>query len=224
MKKLMLISILFFVGCMPMTYSNLQSAKMLDKEEFEITPSISKSLFSTGIGLQVSYGINHKYNLRGRLEKIIHKIPDDLANDMGCHNCDNAPAILNHFSFGFKFPLVRDKSAFYLPISITKLPPETSDITISSGKNLVRKNDVILMFEPTYLYTFSYKSIDFHNSIKALYFIDSPKNFLLALNLGFDLNRNSSKYIFRPELGILTNLTFEGFFPQASIGVEINLN
>ena len=71
MKKLILLSILLIVGCVPITFSNLQSAKMIRKGKFEYTPSFSSSINTNSFGLQTAYGLNNKYNFRLRLERIM---------------------------------------------------------------------------------------------------------------------------------------------------------
>ena len=63
MKKLLLIGlgfILLIAGCVPFTFSNLQSAKMTRKGKVEFTPSYSSSINTNYFGFQTAYGLNEK--------------------------------------------------------------------------------------------------------------------------------------------------------------------
>ncbi len=107
-KKLLLI-ILLIVGCVPITFSNLQSAKMIRKGKFEYTPSFSSSINTNSFGLQTAYGLNNKYNFRLRLERIIidfDEFESDSSNfiDMSTFNFK---ANITHLSFGSKISVIR---------------------------------------------------------------------------------------------------------------------
>ena len=114
MKKLLLIALLI-VGCMPLTISNLQSARIVDKGNVEFTPSVSTTLNTFNLGVQTAYGLNRKSNLRFRLERIFI---NTCNRDDNCENSFiNYKFNLTHLSFGLKYQLIRSKSAIYLPIS-----------------------------------------------------------------------------------------------------------
>ena len=209
MKKLLLI-VLLIVGCVPITFSNLQSAKMIRKGKFEYTPSFSSSINTNSFGLQTAYGLNNKYNFRLRLERIIidfDEFESDSSNfiDMSTFNFK---ANITHLSFGVKYQLLKNKSAIYLPISLTM-----NDIN----------SDIIKQIEPTYIHSFTLgKYFEFNPSIKALIPLDSDsKDYLLAYNLGFGISPNLSKWVIRPEVGMLSSPFEEGGLPHVSIGLSI---
>ena len=129
MKKLLTI-LLLIVGCAPITFSNLQSAKMTRKGKFEFTPSFSTSINTNSFGLQTSYGLNNKYNFRLRLERIMidfDEFESDSSNfiDMSIFNFK---ANITHLSFGIKYQLLKNKSAIYIPISLTKIDNDSEII------------------------------------------------------------------------------------------------
>ena len=209
MKKLLLIG-LVIVGCMPITFSNLQSAKMIRKGKFEYTPSFSSSINTNSFGLQTAYGLNNKYNFRFRLERIIidfDEFESDSSNliDMSTFNFK---ANITHLSFGVKYKLLENKSAIYFPISLT-----INDIN----------SEIIKQIEPTYLHSFTLgKYFEFNPSIKVLIPLDSDsKDYLLAYNLGFGISSNLSKWVIRTEVGILSSPLEEGGIPHMSIGLSL---
>jgi len=221
---------LLIVGCAPITFSNLQSAKMTRKGKFEFTPSFSTSINTNSFGLQTSYGLNYKYNFRLRLERImIERIMTDFDEfESGSSNfidmsIFNLKANITHLSFGIKYKLLKNKSAIYIPISFTKIDNDS---------------EIIKQIEPTYIHTFSFKYLEINPSIKALIPLDSntkdyllayklipldsnTKDYLLAYNLGFGISSNLSKWVIRPEVGILTSPLREGSIPHMSIGLSL---
>ena len=204
-----LIILLLIVGCAPITFSNLQSAKMIRKGKFEYTPSFSSSINTNNFGLQTAYGLNNKYNFRLRLERILidfDEFESDSSNfiDMSIFNFK---ANITHLSFGMKYQLLKNKSAIYLPISLTM-----NDIN----------SNIIKQIEPTYIHSFTLgKYFEFNPSIKALIPLDSNfKDYLLAYNLGLGISSNLSKWVIRPEVGILSS-SEGGGLPHMSIGLSI---
>ena len=209
MKKLILLSILFIVGCAPITFSNLQSAKMTRKGKFEFTPSFSTSINTNSFGLQTSYGLNNKYNFRLRLERIMIDFDEFESGSSNFIDMSifNSKANITHLSFGIKYQLLKNKSAIYIPISFTKIDNDS---------------EIIKQIEPTYIHTFSFKNFEINPSIKALIPLDSnTKDYLLAYNLGFGISSNLSKWVIRPEVGILTSPLEEGGIPHMSIGLSL---
>ena len=205
-----LIILLLIVGCAPITFSNLQSAKMVRKGKLEYTPSFSSSMHTNSFGLQTSYGLNNKYNFRLRLERIMidfDEFESDSSNfiDMSIFNFK---ANITHLSFGLKYQLLKNKSAIYIPISFTKIDNDS---------------EIIKQIEPTYIHSFTLgKYFEFNPSIKALIPLDSDtKDYLLAYNLGFGISSNLSKWVIRPEVGILSSPSEGGSLPHMSIGLSI---
>ena len=220
MKKLLIIALLF-VGCAPVTFSNLQSAKMTRKGKLEFTSSATASIYTYNIGFQTSYGWNYKSNLRLRLERTMLDFVDyakPYEDNITPYESDslnfnyqsrfNFKAKHTHLSFGIKYQLIRNKSAIYLPLSFTKAD--------GSNKNILK------LFEPTYIHTFSLKNLEINPSIKALIPLDSKiKDYLLAYNLGFGISSNLSKWVIRTEVGILSSPLEEGGIPHMSIGLSL---
>ena len=207
--------LLLIVGCAPITFSNLQSAKMTRKGELEFTSSASASLNTFNIGFQTSYGSNYKSNLRLRLERIMidfdaYATPyeSDSLNFNYPSRFNNFQENLTHLSFGIKYQLIRNKSAIYLPLSFTKAD--------GSNKNILK------LFEPTYIHTFSLKALEINPSIKALIPISQDaKDYMLAVNLGFGMSNDFTKYVIRPELGLLSSSNLQGGIPHMSIGLSL---
>ena len=197
------------MGCAPITFSNMQSAKLIDKGKFEYTPSLSLSTNTAFYGLQTAYGLNEKYNLRLRLERIVINVEfeDDSASFLKLSNF-NFNESLFHLSFGIKYQLLENKSAIYLPISFTKA---------DNGKNVLKQ------IEPTIIYTFTLgKCFELNPSLKTLIPINSEyENLLLAYNLGLGISPNSAQWVFRSEMGFLSTLYFDSIIPHFSIGLSI---
>ena len=100
-----LIILLLIVGCVPLTISNIQSAKIVDKGKVEFTPSVSTTLNTFNLGVQTAYGLNRKSNLRFRLERIFI---DACDRDDNCENSFfNYKYNLTHLGFGLKYQLKR---------------------------------------------------------------------------------------------------------------------
>ena len=119
----------------------------------------------------------------------------------------NFKANITHLSFGIKYQLLKNKSAIYIPISFTKIDNDS---------------EIIKQIEPTYIHTFSLKNLEINPSIKALIPLDSKiKDYLLAYNLGFGISSNLSKWVIRPEVGILSSPSEGGSLPHMSIGLSI---
>ena len=208
MKKLLIIALLI-VGCAPITFSNLQSAKMTRKGKFEFTPSFSTSINTNSFGLQTSYGLNNKYNFRLRLERIMIDFDEFESGSSNFIDMSifNFKANITHLSFGIKYQLLKNKSAIYIPISFTKID---------------NNSEIIKQIEPTYIHTFSFKYLEINPSIKALIPLDSnTKDYLLAYNLGFGISSNLSKWVIRPEMGILSSPLEGGGIPHMSIGLSL---
>ena len=209
-----LIILLLIVGCAPITFSNLQSAKMTRKGKLEFTSSASASLNTYNIGFQTSYGLNYKSNLRLRLERIMidfdaYATPYDSDSlKFNYLSRFNFKAKHTHLSFGIKYQLIRNKSAIYLPLSFTKAD--------GSNKNILK------LFEPTYIHTFSLKGLEINPSIKVLIPISpDAKDYMLAVNLGFGMSNDFTKYVIRPELGLLSPSNLQGGIPHMSIGLSL---
>ena len=188
-----------------MTFSNIQSAKLVEKGKSEFTPSYTAlSSAQYNYGLQYSYGLDDRKNIRFRIERL--NIADEFTffGDEYDFNLD-----LTYIGGGIKYELKENLSAVNLPLSLT----------IGDGDD-----NILTMFEPTYIYTFSSKKDKTLNeatfSVKALIPIDEISDALMAANIGLGLTTNSSKWMLRPEIGQL--FTKDGsFITHSSIGVSL---
>jgi len=194
-----LIILLLIVGCVPLTMSNIQSAKIVDKGKVEFTPSVSTTFNTFNLGVQTAYGLNRKSNLRFRLDRIFI---DACDRDDNCENSFiNYKFNLTHLSFGLKYQLIRNQSAIYLPISFTK----------GDGNA-----NIIKLIEPTFIYTNGITN-EVTTSIKVLL----PTN-LIVINIGFGWSINYDKWIIRPELGwVFPFPVFPRGLPLLSLGISI---
>ena len=168
------------------------------------------SKLSKSIGFQTSYGLNKKYDSRLRLERIIIDV-DDFKNDSSNFidvSIFNIKANITHLSFGIKYELLKNKSAIYIPISFTKMD---------------NNSEIIKQIEPTYIHSFTLgRNFEINPSIKALIPLGSDaKDYLLAYNLGLGIGSNLSKWVFRPEVGLLSSPFAKGSIPHMSIGLSL---
>ena len=134
---------LLVLNCAPITFSNMQSASIVDKGKYDITGSMSSSIGSYNYGFQLAYGIGERSNIRMRLDRI--KInPNSSSNSEDFLNPSNINIneSFTHLSFGVKRQLINNRLAAYIPISFTK-----ND----------KYSDVFTLFEPTIIYSLRYK-------------------------------------------------------------------
>ena len=196
--------LLLFPSCTTMTFSNIQSAKLVNKGESEFTPSYTAlSGYQYNYGLQYAYGLDNKKNIRFRIERLNMGDEFTFFGDEYDFNLD-----MTYIGGGVKYELKENLSSVYLPLSLT----------VGDGDD-----NILTMFEPTYLHTFSSKKDKFFSetslSVKALIPLDAFSDASMALNIGFGFTTNSSKWVLRPEIGCLytkdnNNIT------QSSIGIS----
>ena len=203
MKKLLIFIIpLIVIGCAPLTTSDIQSAKLLNKGEYELTPSVSIGINTKYLGMQAGYGLSENTNLRMRIERII--IETDFQNELNDFNISES---LTHLSFGAKYNIFKDKLAFYIPISHT----------FSNFSSFT-------LIEPTLFFSISGKYLELNPSLKLL--ITQELEPIDVINIGFGISRNLNKWVLRTELGCLGYILsdFDSCFPQASLGLSINVS
>jgi len=203
MKKLLIFIIpLIVIGCAPLTTSDIQSAKLLNKGEYELTPSVSIGINTKYLGMQAGYGLSENTNLRMRIERII--IETDFQNELNDFNISES---LTHLSFGAKYNIFKDKLAFYIPISHT----------FSNFSSFT-------LIEPTLFFSISGKYLELNPSLKLL--INQELEPIDVINIGFGISRNLNKWVLRTELGCLGYILsdFDGCLPQASLGLSINVS
>ena len=215
MKKLVYILIVgsLFVGCAPV-FSDLQSAKLVGKGNYEITPHLSKIYYrgedadnidgsiQTHYGAQIAYGLTEKIDLRSRIEMI--SMSDEIT--------DGEDVKYRIFSLGSKYSIILNRMSFYLPVSFIK------SINCEDC-------EIFKTIEPTCLFSVQLNDyLDFNPSVKLIFpFLeeDADDSFYYAANLGFGINKFQN-WIIRPEIGILSHSDSDGdgFYQHMSLGLS----
>ena len=202
MKTIFVLSILVTIlsySCAPV-FSDLQSAKLVGKGNFETTPNFTTTSFSdegetdhvqNHFGVQFGYGLSNRIDLKARYEYIAIPYEDETLK-------------ANIFGIGPKISLLKDRIAAYVPVGF------------AFGGDV----DGIDEFEiqPTLLFTVPVgKYLEINPSVKGII----GEEFYCAFNLGLGLSTNLNRYVIRPEYGILLNPGESGMVGQFSIGTTI---
>jgi hypothetical protein len=195
----------FLAGCVA-PFSDLQSAKLLGKGNFEVTPSYSSVTVTDSdagttehiqdhFGAQIGFGLANFMDFRLRYEHISATV-------------DTESVSANVIGFGPKFRLMKDWLAFYVPIGFAF----GGDVDESSQTWQVH---------PTLLGTLSIgKSFELNPSAKIMIPFDSDIETLYAFNLGAAISTDVRKWSLRPEIGISTNFQ-GGHFMHISVGLTL---
>jgi len=184
-------------SCAPI-FSELQSARMVGEDQFEITPSFSQTSYTEdgasefwqlGVGVQAAYGLHEKVDIRMRAEHIFLDLP--LYG-------------VTALAFGPKFSLIEDRLAFYLPVATAfgeyyEGTWEIHPSLICTVPAVADKLDI--NFSTKYLVMFCEDCLD-------------P----FAVNLGLAISTDLNKWAIRPEYGILKYPGETYSFGQFSIG------
>ncbi|MFM9007278.1 MAG: hypothetical protein ACKORE_01715 [Bacteroidota bacterium] len=194
--------ILFLPSCAPV-FSEMQSARMIGENQFELAGSFSSVSFAddgeqepvqTNTGLQVGYGISDKVDIRGRFEHIKVNDIDETVNVIG---------------IGPKFSLVDRYMAFYIPV----------------GNGLGDYNEN-WQVHPTLLFTLPLAKDILEITVAPKYLL----TFCEGCDDGFALNTGISvgeldRFAVRLEYGLLKNTAAfeEGQYNHISIGAAITL-
>jgi ABC-type Fe3+-hydroxamate transport system substrate-binding protein len=196
--------LLFQTGCTPV-FSELQSAKLIEKGEFEVTAARSSVSWDGDhvqdhYGLQVAAGLSEKSNLRLRYEHV-------ETDDFGLSNSSGLTAEV--ISLGLKREIDKDRIALYLPIGF------------AFGGDI--EESETWAFHPTLLFSHSVnRYIELNPSVKALIPLsNSNAEILVAVNLGIGISPNIDKWVIRPETGWLFDPGEEGHYTHFSIGLTI---
>ena len=200
--RLILSLIIFFIGCAPITFSEIQNAKLVNKGEYELTPSMSIAHNTKNFGIQGAYGLSKNTNIRMRIERIIIKTDFEEGRLLSYFNIKES---LTHFSTGVKYNLIKNRLALYIPVSFTLM-----DNTPGSQ---------LFLIEPTLLSTFFGRSIfEINPSIKI---ITNPKHItepIWVANLGIGISPDLRQWALRLEAGCLG---LPRCMPQVSLGLSI---
>jgi len=193
----MIVSGVLYCSCAPV-FSDMQSAKLAGKGNFEATPGFTtNSLTEEGetehiqdhFGFQVGYGLSNRFDLRARYEHV--RVADDGGNT-------------NVFGIGPKLSLLTDRIAAYIPVGFA----------FGGDVDGIEELEV----QPTLLFTVPVgKYIEINPSLKGIIGDD----FYGVFNLGLGISSNLGKYAIRPEYGLLFNTGENGHYSQFSIGATI---
>jgi hypothetical protein len=192
-------------ACAPV-FSDLQSARLLDKGRVELTPSASYVGFSNddddasghvqdGYGVQLGVGLHDAVELRARYEHI------DGAGEV--------PGV-EVVGFGPKVRLLRDHLALYVPVGRAFGGGEDADLSES------------WQVHPTLIGTAPvHRNVEVNASAKYLIPLSGDGgDDTLAFNLGLGLGQ-LDRWAIRPEAGILVNPGEGGHFYHFSLGVSL---
>ena len=197
----------FAAGCVA-PFADLQSARMLGKGNFEVTPGYSAvsaedegemNKIQDHYGVQAGYGVSNFLDFRLRYE---HISALDIEGDS---------IKANVFGFGPKLRLAKNWLALYVPIGF------------AFGGDVENSSDS-WMVHPTLLMTLPIaKFLEINPSAKMMIPLSSGDDLaqtLYAFNLGLALSSDVRKWAIRPEVGLCTN--FEGdYFLQYSVGLSL---
>jgi hypothetical protein len=194
-------------GCAP-PFSELQSAKLVDEGEFEIAghySAVSLRFDEDGggvqdgdeggkvqddIGVQLAYGLAERINFRARYEYI---------------NVGDLDVTAHAIGFGPKFSLTEDVIALYVPVGF------------ALGEDISTEDTWQL--HPTILVTATQGQVlEFNASVKYILTFAEDTDDLMAFNLGLGISPDLSKYVFRPEGGLLINPGEDGYYWHFSVG------
>lgn len=186
-------------SCAPI-FSEVQSARMVGKNNFEVTPAFSTVNFAfegereevqKQFGLHMAYGISDKVDLRVRYENVLGQE-------------------INVLAIGPKINIVENKVSVYLPIGSY----------IGDGMSIE-----MMQFHPTLLLTQPIidNKIEFTAAPKLLIPFSSGAETLVALNFNLALSDDLNRWAIRPEYGFLFNPGEEGHYGQFSIAMSIGL-
>lgn len=192
-------------ACAPV-FSDLQSARLLDKGRVELTPSGSYVGFSNDddddsghiqnhVGGQLAVGVHEAVELRARYEHVM------LVED--------GPSF-EVVGFGPKVRLVEDRLALYVPVGRGFGGGEDADLSDS------------WQVHPTLLFTVpAHRNVEVNASAKYLIPLSGDGgDDTLALNLGLGLG-HLDRWAIRPEAGILVDPgEGGGHFYHFSLGVS----
>jgi len=197
----------FAAGCIA-PFSDLQSAKMLGKGNYEATPGYSAYLaedegdmdkIQDHFLVQGGYGLSNFLDLRLRYEHV------------SALNIEGDSIKANILAFGPKMRLAKNWLALYIPIGF------------AFGGDIESSSDT-WQLHPTLLMTLPVaKYFELNPSAKIMIPLSGAEGLqtLYAFNLGLALSTDIHKWAIRPEFGLCTN--FEGdYFLQYSIGLTLS--
>lgn len=182
-------------SCAPV-FSELQSARMVGKNRFEITNSYSSvsatadeetEMVQDHVGIQAALGISSRVDLRMRYERL-----------------STGYSIIG---FGPKVSIIKDRFAFYLPL----------------GRALGEESKDSWQLHPTLLFTLPAIPQKLDITLSPKYLIPFCKECadLVAVNFGLSFSSDLNKWAIRPEYGLLFNPEREGNLSHFSVGFSL---
>lgn len=188
-------------GCY--TFSGFQTARLLSRGRYEVTPSYSSvSLSNEGAsqsmtdnwGVQVGYGLTDQANLRFRYERL--------------ESAFDGSKGYNYLALGPKFGLIKDRAACGFPVGLywgaDLDTPDTWHIqpTLCLTKGL--GSTVEITVAPSYLM-----------------FLKEGADDWVALNVGLGFSSDLTKWAVRPEIGFLKNPGEEGHYSSWGLAISV---
>lgn len=198
--------LLFAAGCAPL-FSDMQSARLVGKRKFEVTPGYTsagrafdghRESIINYLGFQTAYGLSDKVDLRVRVEHgwLKRSYTGESYERTG----------FTGIGIGPKISLRKDRAALYLPVGYAQR---------------------LVQFQPTVLLTFPVinNKVELNPSAKhILTFCDVCWEPLLAVNLGVGISSDLRKWAIRPEYGLLYDLGSQGHYTNFAVGFSMNLS
>ncbi|KAA3606333.1 MAG: hypothetical protein DWQ06_02495 [Calditrichaeota bacterium] len=190
----------FMSSCAP-TFSELQSARTIEKGKLEITPSYS-SVDYEGDSIQDHYGIQTAIGIGGRAD---FRVRFEQISVEGTEELD-----VSVLGFGPKIEILEGKTAVYFPVGFAF----GDDIRTSKS----------WQFHPTFLATIPISNnFEINPSGKFLIPLNQDdSDILVAFNLGLGISSNLQKYAIRPEIGFLINPGEDGYYKHFSVGLSVS--
>lgn len=188
-------------SCAPV-FSEMQSAKLVDQGNYEVTPGFTAvdvdGSDQTEMGFQAAYGLSDAADIR--LRYVYAKF-------------DDAELKYHVIGAGPKFRIIEDRMAFYVPVGF------------AFGQDVKESETVAI--HPTLLFTMmAGQYVEINPSVKYLYPFDSDSNDLAAFNIGIGFSTDYSRYVIRPEYGWLFDPegSLSDNYSQFSLGVTVYTN
>ncbi len=201
--------IALLTGCAA-PFSDLQSARVAEQGEMEVTGHYSRVFFDgegllggeemdevqDHLGLQYETGIGRNKALRLRLERITFNFDDEDEDDSGIYVIAGGP----------KFGHRAERAALYLPIGF------------ATGDDI--KTSKTWQIHPTLIYSHRFgRMLELNLSGKALIPLSCEDcDATFAANVGLAIG--AGRLLFRPEMGALTNPGEDGYYKHFSLGVS----
>ena len=190
-----------FSACVVPVNTSFESARMLKKGDIEMSGHYSHYVFkdngesqttNNNYGARVGYGINNKFNVKLRYERLIAPSSESTSS-YGLNYIDLAP----------KFQLLPGKIAGTLPIGL-----------------YFDESDTKYVISPKLLFTYPARDkFEATLAAKADIFPQDGGDVYLGFNLGLGVSSNLNRWALRPELGLMVKPGDSGVAWSYGIGL-----